>query len=65
MIDLWIDTAHRKHSRLSKDIDSTMAEDPDDPYDFTEDGNSQRFLSLANMTTHVPSFLLLHIQHFV
>ncbi|XP_060772063.1 MCM3 minichromosome maintenance deficient 3 (S. cerevisiae), like [Neoarius graeffei] len=31
----------RKHSRLSKDIDSTMTEDSDDPYDFTEDGNTK------------------------
>ncbi|XP_046692534.1 MCM3 minichromosome maintenance deficient 3 (S. cerevisiae), like isoform X1 [Silurus meridionalis] len=32
----------RKRSRVSKDdMDSTMADDSDDPYDFTEDGNTQ------------------------
>ncbi|KAM9435827.1 DNA replication licensing factor MCM3-like [Clarias gariepinus] len=32
----------RKRSRVSKDdVDSTMAEDSDDPYDFTEDENTQ------------------------
>ncbi|KAK2863971.1 hypothetical protein Q7C36_003125 [Tachysurus vachellii] len=33
----------RKRSRVSKDdVDSTMPEDSDDPYDFTEDENTQR-----------------------
>lgn len=62
--DTWIGTVHRKRSCVSKDdMDSTMAGDFDDPYDFTEDENSQRFLSHANMTTQTVSiiFTLTHV----
>lgn len=56
--DIRIGMALRKRSRVSKDdVDSTMAEDSDDPYDFTEDENSQIFLPLFQV------FLLLHIHH--
>lgn len=51
VIDTWVVPVCRKRFRVSKDGNSTMAEDSDDPYDFTEDENGQIYLlQLYNFT---------------
>lgn len=58
MIDTWTGTVYRKRSRVSKDdVDLTMAEDSD-PYDFTEDENSQIFITCQHEYNCCVHFIL-------